>query len=580
MKPILLLLFLSTITLFAKEFNLIIHKPFDGALFDITQDYDRTISAVGVSKEFQQHATYSRSYDNAFDYLESISQKYGSQMHLLKVDSQSAQIIFSKTAKLTKFNTAVSLKKSATNGYFVGGYTMDGSLIVAKLDANGNLLRSEYFGTKNFDRMSKLISLSDGGVLAIGSSITSRNTQDDMFTTGLGNNDIFITRFDKDLHMLWSKKYGTQYDDVGIDGVEAYDGSIVIVSTTSYDKHKDVSLMRITENGDRVWLKHYKSQKRIVPTKIIRTRDNNFVLSLVQYNDARKEHIRLIKFDLYKNVLIDKEIFTTYPSGLNDIAEFSNGSFIAVGYVKDTFNTDALAMLLNADFTMLKQEHYGDENYDIFNALSILNNSQVAVAGIHTDKNSQEANMWIVKLNKDATMATSTNLLSGKTKTTQTNTLSFYEKLLQLFEQEIKNKQLHINKDLTIEFINDALYFQAGQYHLTSKQKEFLNSFVHKLIPFLLQYKNSIKTLEINGHTSSEWGNTQLPAKYLNNEKLSMQRALSVINYIFTQQDTTTQQWLTQIMKGSGVAYKENIMQHKKEMKKDSRRVTFKIILE
>lgn len=54
---------------------------------------------------------------------------------------------------------------------------------------------------------------------------------------------------------------------------------------------------------------------------------------------------------------------------------------------------------------MLTQEHYGSDARDAFYALSILHNSQIGVAGIHTDKESQESNMWIVKLNSNLSMA-------------------------------------------------------------------------------------------------------------------------------------------------------------------------------
>lgn len=406
MKQILFFLFVTLISLYAKtaDFSIIIHKPFNAALFDVTEDYDRTVSAVGFSKDYKQNTKQSETYTNAYDYLATVSGDYGTQMHLIKVNN-SAKVILSNALKLSNFSEAIALVKTPSNGYFIGGYTMDGSLLVLKLNTKGNIIFTKTFGTKNYDRMNNLILMSDGGVLAVGSSVTSRATSDNMFETGLGQNDIFITRFSKNGHKLWSKKYGTQHDDRGIDAVEARDGSIVVVSTTAYDKHKDVTLMRITENGNKMWLKHYKRDTLITPHKIIRLRDNNFVLSLSQYDTMQKEQIRLIKFDLYKNVLEDKKIFTTYPSVINDIKEFSDGTLMGVGYVKDTYNTDGLVMLFDAHLSMLKQEHYGDENYDLFHSLSILHNSQVAVVGVHTDNNSQETDMWLVKLNKDATMA-------------------------------------------------------------------------------------------------------------------------------------------------------------------------------
>ena len=161
-KPLLLLLFITSLYATTTNYSIIVNKPFDAALFDITQDYDRTISAVGFSKEYKNNSNDAASY---------------------------------------------------TNGYFIGGYTLDGSLLVVKLDAKANLLYSRTFGTKNYDRMNNLILMSDGGVLAVGSSISSGSSSDSMFNSGLGNNDIFITRFSKDVQQLWSKKYGTVYDD-------------------------------------------------------------------------------------------------------------------------------------------------------------------------------------------------------------------------------------------------------------------------------------------------------------------------------------------------------------------------------
>jgi outer membrane protein OmpA-like peptidoglycan-associated protein len=564
-----LTLFILT-SIYAKtaDFSIIVHQPFNAALTDITEDYDRTLTAVGFSKDYKQNATSNNTtYTNAFDYLSSVSSQYGSQMHIIKVNNQ-ADVLFSKQAKLSQFSEAVAVVKTPSNGYFLGGYTLDGSLIVLKLDANANLVYSNIYGTKNYDKMHNLILLNDGGVLAVGSSVTSRSQNDALFETGLGNNDIYITRFSKDGQKLWSKKYGTSYDDEGIDAVEAVDGSIIVLGTTSYDKHKDVSLMRINENGNRIWLKHYKGEKLTTPTKIIRLRDNNFVVSLIQYDDMRKEHIRLIKFDLYKNVLIDKDIFTTYPSGLNDIKEFSDGTFIGVGYVKDVANTDGLAMILDSNFAMLNQEHYGKDNYDLFNAVTILHNSQAAVAGIHTDNESQESNMWITKLNRDASMA-QLSLHSS----------NFYEKLCELLQEEINSKQLTIREDLTIEFTDARLYFNVAEYKLTKTQEIFLDKFSKKLIPFLYANKDIIDTLEVNGHTSSEWGDAKFTSRYLNNEKLSMNRAYSTLSYMFLSQEQMTQIWLSDIFRGSGFSYAKNVVLNDVEDKKKSRRVSFKIIL-
>lgn len=566
MKYILtLLLILSTLN--AKEFSIIIDKPYNEELFDITQDYDRSISAVGFTKEYKNSNTQNIAYTNAFDYLSSLSNSHGSQISLVKVD-KNANIVIDKTNNISKFSEAVSVVKTPNNGYFIGGYTLDGSLIILKLDSNANVIFSKTFGTKNYDRMNNLILLNDGGVLSVGTSTTSRFPNDDLFESGLGLTDVYITRFSKDGRKLWSKKYGTEHDDTGIDAVEARDGSIIVTSITSYETNKNVALMRISENGNKIWLKHFKEENKVTPYKIIRLRDNNFLLSLSITNELNKEQIRLIKFNIQKNVLIDKEVDTSYSSALKDIKEYSDGKIIGVGYVKDTYNTDALVMILDNKLSMLHQEHFGGENYDMFNAVTILHNSQAAAAGLNTSDMSQESNMWIAKINRDGTMAQ-----------VSTKIENFYSELTKLFASEIKENQITIKEDLTIEFTNTKLLFEVGKHKLNDVQKKFINKFSKKLITFMSANKELFTALEINGHTSSEWGNESFTNNYLKNEKLSMGRSYSTLTHIFKAQNLQTQKWLSKIIKGSGLGFSKKIIFDNVEYKKRSRRVSFKMIL-
>ncbi|PHS57282.1 MAG: hypothetical protein COB17_06730 [Sulfurimonas sp.] len=569
MHYILALLLLLNIT-YAKtnDYSIIIDEAFNNALLDVSEDYDRTISAVGFVKAYQSSTMPKGiAYTNAFDYLENLSSSHGPQMHLIKLD-KNAKIKLRKSAHMSKFNEAVALVKTPQDGYFVGGYTLDGSLLLLKLNSNGDIILKKEFGTKNYDKMSKLIYLNDGGVLAVGSSTTTRSQNDNIFETGLGLSDIYLARFSKNGEKIWSKKYGTEYDDRGIDAVEAYDGSIIVLSQTRYDKNRDITLMRVSENGNKIWLKHFKNDKDSIAYKLIKLRNNNFVASMSILDDMNKEQIRLIKFDLQKNILRDKTIFTTYSSVIKDIKEYSNSNLIAVGYARDSYNTDGLVILLDSDFGLLKQEHFGQENYDEFNAVSILHNSQAAVVGIHTNENSQESNMWLIKLNRDISIAQ----LSTKTD-------DIYKGLSNLFKKEINSKQIKIKEDLSIELVNKDLYFDVSKYKLSEKQKDFLHGFSHKLFKFLKLNQKVINTLEINGHTSSEWANNDFTGSYLNNEKLSLNRAYETLEFMFKLQNNATKEFLSHILKSSGLAYSNKILFSQYEDKKKSRRVSFKVIL-
>ena len=58
-----------------------------------------------------------------------------------------------------------------------------------------------------------------------------------------------------------------------------------------------------------------------------------------------------------------------------------------------------------------------------------------------------------------------------------------------------------------------------------------------------------------------------------------MNRSYSVLHYLFSRQDTQTQQLLAELLKGSGWSYAKKISLDAKEDREKSRRVTFRIVL-
>ncbi len=215
-------LLLLPLLLSAAPYSILVDSGFQDRCYDITEDHHREISAVGFSQHFQSEALPERVvYSNAFDYLQSVRKSPGEQIRLVRLNGEGA-ITFDFSNNLSRFNRAVSVVKTADNGYFVGGYTQEGELLLLRLSVSGSILFEKTFGTRNFDRMNRLVALRDGGVLAVGSSMTSRSHSDPLYEQGLGLNDIFLSRFDQNGRVLWSKKYGTLSDDRGMDAAEAF----------------------------------------------------------------------------------------------------------------------------------------------------------------------------------------------------------------------------------------------------------------------------------------------------------------------------------------------------------------------
>ncbi len=553
------------------DFSIVVDKPFDSALFDITQDYTNTLSCVGFSNRYNPQKQYvgGIEYSDAFSYLDSLGQnKYGYVMYLLKVNSY-GEYSFSKDIELQDFAQAKAVVKTPTNGYVVGGYLERGELVVVALDGNGNKRFEQKLGTKNFDTLKRVVALKDGGFLVVATSRSSRNFQDDIFENGLGENDVYLIRLSSTFSVKWAKKFGTIKDDFSIDAFESFDGSFVVL----YKTQKNVYLMRIDENGDKLLLKEIFTTDEFDATKLLELQDGGFIVLGVVEDEMQKKQVRLVKFDRYFNILKDRTIKTTYSSKLVAIQEFKNGNLMGVGYVQDTYNRDGLVMLFDSELSMLSQEHFGEDNKDQFYALTILRDSTVGVVGITTPENSQVSKMWMLKLDSKGKIVQK-QIKYSKLKQ------NFYTKLQNIFQTEIEKGYITIDKNLEITLKDKSLLFQVSSAKLSPSQKIFLKKFSKKFVLFLEKNAQYIKTLEVNGFTSSEWNKVDFTQRYLNNLKLSMQRAYNVIYYIFHTQKATSQHFLAKILQGNMHSFSKPIMRNGVEDKKESRRVTFKITLD
>ena len=554
----------------AGAYSVVIKGPFEDTLYDLVEEYNGEIGAVGFSQNFASASTASHTYHSAFDYLAAHAGSHGEQIRLIRLDGE-GNLTLDRSFSLSEFNRAVSLIKTPDNGYIVGGYSQDGQLLVARLGAEGNMLQLNRFGTENRDRMQRLVPLRDGGVLAVGTSTTSRHPSDAVFEQGLGKSDIYLTRFAKSGMRLWSKKFGTEADDTGVDAVEATDGSIVLLGLSDDGPQRHILLMRLSENGDTLWLKEYTPKAYASAQDLIGLRNGHFVAALTLSDTKGRQQVRLLTFDLQKNILAERDYPTAKSTLLSRLAEKSDASLIGVGSTTDpkNGNTDAFAMRIAPDGNMMWEKSYGGPQQERFRSLALLREGTIAAVGERFPTMGEAADMWIVKLNGDGSFVLKSPQAA-----------SLYESLKQVFAKEIANGSITLSRDLRITLCHPSLLFKAGVYELTPVQQTFLELFSNKLLSALQPYRPGITALRINGHTSSEWRGADFTARYLNNAELSTQRAFSVLSYIFSREmNAPYRPWLAQVLSNDGYAFSK-IVKNPDEDRVASRRVMFEISLQ
>ncbi len=571
MKPLLLFILLfsslhGVISQFEKDdYQVLIGKNFDDEALDIIEDYDYNISLVGYTQDYRTTEKKSQAYTNAFDYLNSVKENSGEQLRLIKLNS-SAQIVNDVSLKLKNFNHGTSICKTASNGYLLGGYIHTGQMLITRLNAQGKSFYLKDFGTANFDQLHSLISMPDGSAIAIGTSQTSRDTNDNMFIQGLGRNDVYLVKFRPDGQIRWRKKYGSTKKDIGVDGAATSDGGFILLGITQEADDFKLWLAKISDTGDTLWVKDYPKSGRQKAFKITRLSDGDYLISASFENKNNQDNIRLIKIDNEGNVLWERDYFNNAHEHLNDVNVDMRGNIIGVGYsqAENQGDKDALVRYYDHNGDLLWERKFGKHRQDSFNAVSLLHDNSFAIAGFTKSFANKGRQIWVMKLNDDGSLV----------KIKQKRYTSLYEALRLEFRD---NKEIVIYKNLRIT--HNGLIFKQGSSTLTKKHKQVLQDFMPRLVKVLNNYKQEIKNIQVNGYTSTEWNapNTQ---RYLNNAHLSNDRAMHILDYSYALKALKKDHnWLSKILSTDGYSYSNFIVANKKENKIRSRRVELEIRL-
>lgn len=129
------------------------------------------------------------------------------------------------------------------------------------------------------------------------------------------------------------------------------------------------------------------------------------------------------------------------------------------------------------------------------------------------------------------------------------------------FYNDLERWEAEITKDNIIIFNSPRVLFQTGESLIKSNFKNILNDFFPRYIKILSskKYINEIDELRIEGHTSNIWSvNSSDNLIYLNNMKLSQQRANNVLSYCYQIENSIINQnkkWLEKHFRANGMAF-------------------------
>ena len=159
--------------------------------------------------------------------------------------------------------------------------------------------------------------------------------------------------------------------------------------------------------------------------------------------------------------------------------------------------------------------------------------------------------------------------------------IEIYEALNKEFRDDFSQWGAELDqKTLSVRFKEPDVLFKPNSSSIEEKFIVILDDFFPRYLKVLNnpKFRDSIQEVRIEGHTSSEWrSDLGTDIAYLENMRLSQERARSVLTYVFGLKLPEQRDWLIKHLTANGLSFSQRIENDGKENFEKSRRVEFRI---
>lgn len=238
--------------------------------------------------------------------------------YVIKLDS-SGIIQWTRTIGGTQYDGGNTIIQTLDGGYAIAGSTISFgfNMYFIKLDLNGNIQWAESVGgSPRASDGKSIVQSNDGGYVLTGGT----------YEYGAGDWDVYITKFDINGNLIWTRTVGGVNYDIGNSITKSPDGGYAICGyTESYGMGgRDVYLVKVDGNGILQWTKTIGGTGNEEGNSIVNSNDGGYVIAGYSSSfGAGNTDIYIIKLDSNGNTCGN-----TSSGGISG----SGGSVINGGY--------------------------------------------------------------------------------------------------------------------------------------------------------------------------------------------------------------------------------------------------------
>jgi hypothetical protein len=315
-----------------------------------------------------------------------------------------------------------------------------------KIDENGTKLWDKSYGGNMEDTCEGAIAVSSGGYLLFGGSMSGNNGNKTAGKLHLYK-EYWAVRIDENGTIIWDKSFGSDDHDTCVDSIETSDGGFLLAGyyhanqingdiseqprndPTVTSKMTDAWIIKVDENGTKLWDKRYGGDYYDITKSISPTADGGFILGCESYSDAsgdksetfvgsgRNYDFWVLKLDENGTKLWDKTVGGDNEERLQQVIVLDDGSSVIFGSSRSEISgdqsqlsrggNDYWVVKLDENGTKLWDKRYGGNNSDSLNSASIShdNNGFWLIGGTGSDSSGDKTEpgygTWVVRLDSD-----------------------------------------------------------------------------------------------------------------------------------------------------------------------------------
>lgn len=305
----------------------------------------------------------------------------------------------------------------------------DGNYVIEKNTFQGHKIWSKSYGGSDIEDIHGVVATQDGGFVVVGDT---KSNDGDITDKKYALEDIWISKYDADGNIMWSKTYGGSLDDLGYSIIENSNGTLTVAGYSkssdgdvpSNQGMHDFFIFKTDAQGNLIWSKSNGYMSHDHAHKIINTTDGGyFVVGYIDYagigkNNLAKDVLHGVgefygqKLDANGNKIWDSYFGGTKNDRVFDVVEANDGGFVMVGYsesndfdVTDNHGSyDYWVVKINSVGNLVWKKSYGGSELDqaygiaknINNTYLITGTSNSLDGDISSNKGAND--VWVIQI--------------------------------------------------------------------------------------------------------------------------------------------------------------------------------------